>query len=75
MKIFSDRNESLHEIGNIKKVRVINFVASRSLISKSTMFPHHKTHKCTWTSPDGKKHNKVFHVLLYKRWHSSRIDI
>jgi hypothetical protein len=49
-------NESLHEIGNDNGVRVVNFTTSKSLIVKSTMFPHCSIHKYTWTSPDGKPH-------------------
>jgi hypothetical protein len=46
-------NESLHEISN-NGVRLVNFAASKNLRVKSTMFPHRKIHKYTWTSPDGK---------------------
>jgi len=28
----------------------------------------------TWTSPDGKTHNLVDHVLIDRRWHSSILD-
>jgi hypothetical protein len=45
-------NESLHKIGN-DGVRVVNFATSKSLIVKSTMFPHCNIHKYTWTSLDG----------------------
>jgi hypothetical protein len=34
-------NESLYEISNDNRVRVVNFVTSRNLTGKSTMFPHH----------------------------------
>jgi hypothetical protein len=47
-------NESLHEISNDNGVRVVNFVTSKNLTVKSTMFPHCNIHKFTWTSPDGK---------------------
>jgi hypothetical protein len=32
-------NEGLHEISNVNCVRIINFVTSKNLIVKSTMFP------------------------------------
>jgi hypothetical protein len=46
-------NESSHEISNDNGVRVVNFVTSKNLVVKSTMFPHCSIHKYTWTSPDG----------------------
>jgi hypothetical protein len=50
-------NESLHETINDNGVRVVNFATPKNLVIKSTLFPHSKIHKCTWTSPDGKTHN------------------
>jgi hypothetical protein len=50
-------NESLHEISNDKRVRVVNFATSKNLTVKSTIFPHHNIHKYIWTSADGKTHN------------------
>jgi hypothetical protein len=38
-------NESSHQISN--GVRVVNFVTSKNLIVKSTMFPHRNIHKFT----------------------------
>jgi hypothetical protein len=38
---------------------VVNFVTSKNLTVKSTMLPHHKIHKFTWTSPDGKTRNQT----------------
>jgi hypothetical protein len=56
------RNESLHEISNDSGVRVVNFATSKILVVKSTIFPHHKIHKYTWTSPEGNTHNQIDHV-------------
>jgi hypothetical protein len=47
-------NASSHEISNDNGIRVVNFATSKILVVKSTMFPHHSTHKYTWTSSDGK---------------------
>jgi hypothetical protein len=55
-------NESLHEISNDNRVRVVNFATSKNLVVKSTVFPHHSIHKYTWTSPDGKMHNQIDHI-------------
>ncbi|PNF27854.1 hypothetical protein B7P43_G09196 [Cryptotermes secundus] len=63
-------NESLHEISNDNGVRVVNFATSKNLTVKSTMFPHRNIHKFTWTSPDGKMHNQIEHILIDRRRHS-----
>jgi hypothetical protein len=60
------RNERLHETSNDNAVRVVNFATSRNLVLKSTMFPHCKIHKYTWTSPDSKTHNQIDHDLVGK---------
>jgi hypothetical protein len=38
------------------------------------MFSHHNIHKYTWTSPDGKTHIQLDHILIDKRLHSSTVD-
>jgi hypothetical protein len=67
-------NESLHETSNDNGVRVVNFITSKNLVVKSTMFPNRKIHKNTWTSPDGKTHNQIDHVLVERR-QSSILDV
>jgi hypothetical protein len=39
------------------------------------MFPHHSSHKYTWTSPVGKTHNQIDHILVDMRRHSSILDV
>jgi hypothetical protein len=68
-------NESSHEIGNDNGVRVVNFATSKNLVVRSTMLPHRSIHKYTWTSPDGKTHNQIDHILLDRRQHSSILDV
>jgi hypothetical protein len=58
------RNESSHEISNDNGASVINFATSKNLTVKSTMFPHCNIHKYTLTSPDGKTHNHIDHILI-----------
>jgi hypothetical protein len=67
--------ESLHEISNDSGVRVVNFATSKKLVVKSTMFPHRKFHKYTWTSPEGNTHNQIDQVLIDRRSHSSILDV
>ena len=57
-------NESLHQDSNVNGVRIVNFATSKNLVVKSTMFPHRNIHKYTWTSPDGKTHNQIDHILI-----------
>jgi hypothetical protein len=68
-------NESLQENSNDNGVRLINFAASKNLRLKSTMFPHHNIHKCTWMSPDGKTHTEINHILVDRRKHSNILDV
>ena len=60
-------NESLHQHSNDNVIRIVNFVTSKNLVVKSTMFPHRNIHKYTWTSPDGKIHNQIDHILIDRR--------
>jgi hypothetical protein len=39
------------------------------------MFPHRKIHKYTWTSPDGKTHNHIDHVLVESQRHFNVLDV
>jgi len=55
--------------------RIVNFATSKSLVVKCTMFLHQDIHRCTWTSPDGKTHNQIGHILIDRRWHSSILDV
>jgi endonuclease/exonuclease/phosphatase family metal-dependent hydrolase len=68
-------SESLHEDINGNGVRVVNVATSKNLVVKSTMFPHRYIHKYIWTSPDGKIHNQIDHVLIDRKWHSSILDL
>ena len=39
------------------------------------MFPHRDINKHTWTSPDGKMHNQIDHILIDRRRQSSILDV
>jgi len=39
------------------------------------MLPHRNIHKYTWTSPDGKTHKQIDHILIDRRWHPSVLDV
>jgi hypothetical protein len=68
-------NESSHEISNENGIRVVNFVTSKNLVVKSTMFPHHKIHKYTWTFPEGNSHYQTDHIWIDRRQHSSILEV
>jgi endonuclease/exonuclease/phosphatase family metal-dependent hydrolase len=65
--------ESLHEIYD-NRVRLVNFATSENLGVKSMMFAHHNIDKYIWTSPDGKTHNQIDHILVDRRRHSNVLD-
>jgi hypothetical protein len=67
--------ESLREDSNDNGVRIANFATLKNLFVKSTMFPHRNIHKYIWTSPDGKTHIPIDHILTDRRWHSRILDV
>jgi len=67
-------HKSLHEDSAGNGVGIVNFVTSKNLVVKSTMFPHRNIHKYTPNSPDKKTHNKIDHILIDRRWHSIILD-
>jgi hypothetical protein len=65
----------LISVSNDNGVRIVKFATLKNLLVKSTMFPHQNIHKYTWTSPDGKTHNQIDHILIDRRWHFSILDV
>jgi hypothetical protein len=59
----------------IMETRVVNLATSRNLVGKSTMIPHRSIHKYTCTSPDGKTHSQIGHVLIDRRQHLSIFNV
>ena len=45
------------------------------MVVKDRMFPHRDIHKHNWTSPNGKTHNQIDHILIDKRRQSSILDL
>jgi hypothetical protein len=68
-------NKSLLEISNENGVRVVNFATFKNFVVKSTIFPHHNVYKSTWACPEGKRRNRIHHVLIDRRRHSSIRDV
>jgi len=67
-------NESVLQDGNNNGVGIVNFTASKNLVN-STMLLHRNIHKHTWTSPGGKTHNQIHHILIDRRFHSDILDV
>jgi hypothetical protein len=67
-------NESLHEISEDNGARLVSFATFKILIVKSTMFSHRNIHKYTWTSPGGKTHNQIYHILIDRLRHATVPD-
>ena len=51
-----------------------DFCTSNGLVIGGTLFPHKKSHKLTWRSPDGITENQIDHVAINKTWRSSLQD-
>jgi len=68
-------NTSLHLDSKYNDVRIVNFITSKNLIVKSTLFLHRNLPKYTWNYSDGRFQNYIDHILQYGRWHSSILDI
>ena len=51
-----------------------DFCATNGLVIGGTLFPHRKSHKLTWRSPDGMTENQIDHVAINKTWRSSLQD-
>jgi hypothetical protein len=41
----------------------------------TTMFPNRYVHTYTWTSPDGKTHSQVEHILIDRRRYSNILEV
>ena len=59
----------------LSRTTEMNFATSQNLAVNCTMFPLQNIHQYTWTSPDGKTHNQIDHILIDRRWHLSALDV
>ena len=59
-------NDSLHQDSNDNGVRIVNFTTSKKSSPEEHDVPAPR-HKYSWTSPDGKTHNQIDHILIDRR--------
>ena len=52
-----------------------NFCAEHYLVIGGTVFPHKKSHKATWVSPDLKTENQIDHICISKRFRRTMQDV
>ena len=62
------------EIMNSNGERLIDFKEMSNLVVTGTIFPHKDIHKNTWTSPDGKTHNQIDHILVNQKFRRSILN-
>ena len=68
-------NKSLHQYNTDHNVRRVKFATSTIQVFESAMFPHRNIHTYSWSSPDGKTHNQIDHILIDRRWDASILDV
>jgi len=68
-------NKNLHHDSYDNGVRIINSATSINIVVKSPMFLHQNINRYTWTSPQGKTHNQIDHILIDRRWHSIMLNV
>jgi hypothetical protein len=54
----------LHEINNADGVRTVNIASSKKSQYQKYNVPCVNICKYTWTSPDGKTHDQIDHILM-----------
>ena len=55
-------------------VPFVSFCAANNFAIVSTMFPHKKIHKNTWTAPNGRVRNQINHVAVNSKFKRSVRD-
>ncbi|VDP29237.1 unnamed protein product [Schistosoma curassoni] len=66
-----------HELGerNENGERFANLCALNKLVIGSTIFPHKRIHKITWTSPDHTTQNQIDHICINKKFRRTMEDV
>ncbi|VDO97151.1 unnamed protein product [Schistosoma margrebowiei] len=66
-----------HELGERKGngERFANLCAFNKLVLGSTIFPHKRIHKTTWTSSDHTKQNQIDHICINKTFRRTIEDV
>ncbi|XP_065582594.1 uncharacterized protein LOC136041763 [Artemia franciscana] len=54
---------------------LVDFALTNDLIIRGTIFAHKTIHKYSWSSPDGRTHNQIDHLLINRKWKSSLQDV
>ena len=68
-------SKSLHEESNDNGVRMASYACMNNMVIGGTIFPHKNIHKRTWTTPDGRSHNQIDHILIKQRFRRSLQDV
>ncbi|CAI2724104.1 unnamed protein product [Schistosoma spindalis] len=55
--------------------RFANLCVFNKLIISSTIFPHKRIHKTTWTSPDHTTQNQIDHICINKKFRRTMEDV
>ncbi|XP_056022186.1 craniofacial development protein 2-like [Ostrea edulis] len=55
--------------------RLIEMCITNNLVIGGSLFQHKNIHKTTWTSPSGRLHNQIDHIMINSKWRTSLQDV